>query len=165
VQLQPGEPGQTCVRLVDATRKDGTPLAERCTYATVWAASATARPDGGALALSVQPMEGWTELWLWRKTPEGWTLDVLPPTAAQPGLGYAEFAGWAPSASSATSPATSGRLLLVREARAEGRVTRRFELLRADTLGTEKSASTPQALAAFNQWADPAWRSGTVSLR
>jgi hypothetical protein len=60
---------------------------------------------------------------------------------------------------------TAGRLLLVREARAEGRVTRRFEVLRTDTLGTEKSAGTPQALAAFAQWTDPAWRSGTVSLR
>ncbi|MFM2057977.1 MAG: hypothetical protein RLY71_2362 [Pseudomonadota bacterium] len=157
VQLQAGEPGQTCVRLLDATRKDAAALAERCTYATVWAASANVRPDGRALALAVQPVEGWTELWLWRQTAEGWVLDVLPPMAAQPGLGYVELAGWAPPA--------QDRLLLVREARSEGRVTRRFEVLRTDTLVTEKSAGTAQALAVFTHWADPAWRTGSVSLR
>ncbi|HET7866101.1 MAG TPA: hypothetical protein VFL86_17010 [Burkholderiaceae bacterium] len=60
VQLRAGEPGQTCVQLMDTARK----LAERCTYATVWAASARASADGRALALAVQPMDGWAELWV-----------------------------------------------------------------------------------------------------
>ena len=154
VKLRAGEPGQTCVQLTNGTQR---PLAERCTYATVWAASARPSPDGRALALAVQPLEGWTELWVWRRGDEGWTLDVLPPSAATPGLGYVEFAGW--------TPGPNRRLLLAREAQAEGRTTRRFEVLTLDTLSAERFASTPQLLAAFGTWADAAWRRDTVSLR
>ena len=154
VKLRAGEPGQTCVQLTNGTQR---PLAERCTYATVWAASARPSPDGRALALAVQPLEGWTELWVWRRGDEGWTLDVLPPSAAMPGLGYVEFAGW--------TPGPNRRLLLAREAQAEGRTTRRFEVLTLDTLSAERFASTPQLLAAFGTWADAAWRRDTVSLR
>jgi hypothetical protein len=68
-----------------------------------------------------------------------------------------EWAGW--------SPAKGGKLLIVREAKCEGRVTRRFEVLRADTLVTEKSAGEPQQLAAFGLWADAGWRRETLSLR
>lgn len=153
IRLRPGEPGQTCVQLVAAAR----PQAERCTYATVWAASASARPDGSALALAVQPMEGWRELWLWRRSADGWTLDVLPPTDSTAGVGYAEFAGWAPTA--------TDQLLIVREALVAERTIRRFEVLRGDSLSVEKSAASPRTLAAFQRWADPAWRSGTLSLR
>ena len=154
VQLKTGEPGQTCVQL---TSPAGQALHERCTYANVWAASAQASPDGRSLALAVQPLEGWTELWVWRQGADGWTLDTLPPVAAAPGLGYVEFAGW--------TPGPNRRLLLAREALAEGRVTRRFEVLSLDTLGTERFASTPQLLAAFGPWADAGWKRGTVSLR
>lgn len=156
VRLQPGEPGQTCVRLVDPGQ-GASPLAERCTYAAVWAASAKASADGRALALAVQPMEGWTELWVWRRQAEGWTLDVLPPASAELGLGYVEFAGWTPGA--------TRKLLLARESKVDGRLARRFEVLGGDSLATEKSASSPQFLAAFGQWADPQWKRGTVSLR
>lgn len=158
VTLRAGEPGQTCVQLVDAAATAAAgPLAERCTYATVWAASAAASPDGRALALAVQPLEGWGELWVFHAKAEGWTVDVLPPASAEPGLGYVEFAGWVPGA--------NRRLLLARESKIDGRATRRFEVLAADTLATEKFASTPQLLAAFGQFADVQWRRGTVSLR
>lgn len=153
VQLRAGEPGQTCVQLMD---RSGT-LAERCTYATVWAASARASADGRALVLAVQPMEGWAELWVWRRQADGWVLDVLPPAGSMPGLGYAEFAGWVPG--------TARKLLVAREARVEGRSIRRFEVLSLDTLATERYAGTPQVLAAFVRWADAQWRRGTVSLR
>lgn len=153
VRLRAGEPGQTCVQLMD---RSGT-QAERCTYATVWAASARASADGRALVLAVQPMEGWAELWVWRRQADGWILDVLPPAGSMPGLGYAEFAGWVPG--------NAPKLLVAREARVEGRSIRRFEVLSLDTLATERYAGTPQMLAAFGRWADAQWRRGTVSLR
>jgi hypothetical protein len=138
---------------MDTTRK----LAERCTYATVWAASARPSADGRALALAVQPMEGWAELWVWRQQADGWVLDVLPPAGSGLGLGYAEFAGWVPG--------TARKLLVAREARVEGRSIRRFEVLNLDTLATERYAGTPQMLAAFGRWGDAQWKRGTVSLR
>jgi hypothetical protein len=157
VQLQPGEAGQTCVHLVDIWAKSPTTLAQRCTYGTVWAASVKAMPEGRALALTVQPLDGWSELWIWHQEVDGWKVDVLAPEANGPGLGYVEWAGW--------SPASRGKLLIVREAKCEGRVTRRFEVLSADTLATEKSAGEPQQLTAFGLWADAEWRRETLSLR
>jgi hypothetical protein len=160
VQLQANEPGQTCVRLVDAwARTPAAPatLGERCTYGTVWAASIKAMPEGQALALTVQPLDGWSELWVWRQDSDGWKVDVLAPDANGPGLGYVEWAGW--------SPASRGKLLVVREAKVEGRTTRRFEVLRTGTLATEKSAAEARQLPAFGLWADVSWRRETLSLR
>jgi len=157
IQLQPNESGQTCVRLIDRWAKSPSTLAERCTYGTVWAASVKAMPEGHALALTVQPLDGWSELWVWHEEADGWKLDVLAPEAGGPGLGYVEWAGW--------SPAKRGKLLIVREAISEGRITRSFEVLRADTLTTEKTAREPQQLAAFGLWADAGWRQETLSLR
>ncbi len=156
VALRPGEPGRTCVRLVDP-KQPAKALAERCTYAVVWPASAQPSADGRALALAVQPLEGWRELWLFHRTTQGWTVDVLPPAAAAPGLGYVEWAGWVPGARPA--------LLVAREARAEGRGTRRFEQLSVDSLAVEKSAAAPQALSSFGRFASAQWKRDTVSLR
>jgi hypothetical protein len=157
VQLQPNGPGQTCVRLFDAWAKNPATLAQRCTYGTVWAASAKSASDGRALALTVQPLDGWSELWVWHQESDGWKVDVLVPENAGPGLGYVEWAGW--------SPASRGRLLVVREAKSDGRVMRRFEVLRTDTLAAEKSAGEPRQLAAFGMWADAGWKQETLSLR
>ena len=157
VQLQPNESGQTCVRLVDSWLKNAPTLAERCTYGTVWAASAKSMPDARALALTVQPLDGWSELWVWHQESDGWKLDVLAPEANGPGLGYVEWAGW--------SPSSRRKMLVVREAKCNGHVTRRFEVVRTDTLTAEKSASDPQQLTAFGLWADAGWRQETVSLR
>jgi hypothetical protein len=63
----PGEPGQTCVLLVDARHDASAPLARRCTYGIVWLASATRNREANALALAVQPMDAWRELWVFRK--------------------------------------------------------------------------------------------------
>lgn len=158
VQLQPGEAGQTCVRLVAGTRPADA-LVQRCTYATVWAASAAPSPDGRALALAVQPLEGWRELWVFRTDADGrWSVEVLPPAAHAPGLGLIECAGWVPGA--------QRRLLVARESIAgDGRVARRFEVLSLDTLAVDKSASAPGLLAAFGGHADPAWKRGTLVLR
>jgi hypothetical protein len=157
VQLQPGDPGQTCVRLIDSWIKNPPTLAERCTYGTVWPASARSMPDGRALALTVQPLDGWSELWVWHQQSDGWKIDVLAPEADGPGLGYVEWAGW--------SPSSRHKVLVVREAKSNGHVTRRFEVRRTDTLAAEKSAGDPQQLIAFGLWADAGWRQETVSLR
>jgi len=141
----------------------------------VWVASLSVRPAGDALVLAVQPLEGWTELWLFRaeravaaepmaavaeaavRERTAWRIDVLPPAPSAPGLGYIEFAGWAPG--------PQPRLLVARESRIEGRFHRRFEVLALDTLDAVKQASTPQLLAAFGQFSDAQWRRRTVALR
>lgn len=157
VQLQPNDSGQTCVHLIDSWLKNPPTLAQRCTYGTVWPGSAKSSPEGRLLALTVESMDGWSELWVWHQEPDGWKIDVVAPEANGPGLGYVEWAGW--------SPASRGKLLVVRESKCNGRVTRRFEVLRTDTLIAEKSASEPRQLAAFGLWADAGWRQETVSLR
>lgn len=111
-----GEKGQTCVLLVNA-RKDE--LARRCTYGLVWAASAVVNRESTALALAVQPTDSWRELWLFRKTKAGWSVRVVPPAAAAPGVGTAEFAGWAP-----------GNVRVAREAIVDGRLRKSVRLVR-----------------------------------
>jgi hypothetical protein len=153
----PGQPGETCVMLVDGKRDAVNPLAKRCTYSLVWTQSATLNREGNALALAVQPMEAWRELWLFRKTAGGhWRIDVLPPATTGPDMGYAEFAGWVPGGK---------QMLVAREARGDGKYRRSFELVRLDSLATERQSPDPTALGAFQRWQDPAWKRMTVSLR
>jgi hypothetical protein len=79
VVTQAGEPGQTCVLLTDARHDARSPLARRCTYGSVWVASARAAADGRTLVLAVQPLDTWTELWVFRVQADGWAVQVLPP--------------------------------------------------------------------------------------
>jgi len=152
----PGQPGETCVMLVDAKHDAANPLAKRCTYSLVWTQSATLNRERSALALAVQPMEAWRELWLFRKESGGWRIDVLPPATTGPELGYAEFAGWVPGGK---------QMLVARESRGDGKYKRSFELVRLDSLATERQSTDPAALGAFQRWQDPAWKRSTVSLR
>ncbi len=156
IATAPGEPGQTCVLLVDAKHDASSPLARRCTYGIVWAASATRNREANALAVAVQPMEAWRELWIFRKSRDGWSVSILPPATTAPGIGFAEFAGWVPGGK---------QILVAREAQGEGRHKRSFELVRLDGLGTERQSSDASALGAFQRWQDPAWKRATVSLR
>jgi hypothetical protein len=152
----PGRPGETCIALFDEKSDAASPLAQRCTYGLVWAASATLNREGNALALAVQPTDTWRELWVFRKERGGWTIRVLPPTNANPEVGYAEFAGWAPGGK---------YMLAAREARSEGRYRRSFELINLATLAIERRASNPSILGAFQRWQSASWRRQTLSIR
>jgi hypothetical protein len=46
IATTPGEPGETCVHLVDARHDVKNPLLRRCTYGIVWSASAVGPPRG-----------------------------------------------------------------------------------------------------------------------
>ncbi len=160
----PGAVGETCVHLIETTRdttRDNKhdikkTLAKRCTYSVVWTASARANPHGTALSLAVQPMDTWRELWLFRQTSTGWTIDVLPPANTDPNLGYVEFAGWVPA---------THKMLVAREAKVDGAFKRRFEVVNMETLQTENGADQPGSLSIFYKWQDPMWKHQTVSLR
>jgi hypothetical protein len=157
IATSPGdEPGQTCVTLGDPKHAA---LARRCTYGTVWTASARVAADGTTAVLTVQPLDAWTELWVFRLQRNGrWTIDALPPAAAsETGVGYIEFAGFVPG---------QAKLLVAREARVGGQWQRRFEVLRLDgNFTAERWASTPQKLVAFSRWTDASWKQGSVILR
>ena len=110
-------------------------------------------------ALAVQPLDTWRELWMFRATAEGWTLQVLPPSTEASGVGYVEFAGWVPG---------TGQVLAAREVRDPqrgNRPARSYELLDGRTLATEKTADAPSSLKAFHRFQDPVWRRVTVSMR
>lgn len=150
--LQPGADGEHCVELRDAGRL----AVRRCSYGQVALASASLNREGRALALAVQPLDGWRELWMFLKDRDGWRVEVLPPAPAPPGLGVAEFAGWVPG---------GAQMLLAREFRAEGKTRRSFEVVSLATLATERQSPEPALLGAFQRWSDPAWRSGSPMRR
>jgi hypothetical protein len=120
------------------------------------AASARVNREGSAVALASVPTDGWRELWLLRKTPQGWRLAVLPPSAAQPGIGYAELAGFVPGGK---------EMLVAKEARAEGRYRRSYEVVDLDTLETRRQTGEPALLGAFQRWQAPDWKAASLSLR
>lgn len=156
LRTEPGAPGETCVLLVDERHSTKAPLLRRCTYGVVWAASATTNREGTAMALAVQPMEEWRELWVLRKAEGGWVAAVLPPGAATPETGVAEWAGWVPGGQ---------QMLVAREARGQGRYRRSFEVVRLDGLTTERVTGDVAALPLFQRWQDAAWKRQTLSLR
>ena len=151
-----GQPGETCIKLVDKKRDVAHPLLQRCTFGQVWTNSARANAYGTALALAVQPLAGWRELWILHLSSDGWRIDTLPPVSDGPDVGYIEFAGWVPGAS---------RLLAAREARVGGKFTRSFDVLDLDTLAVLKHADNPESLSLFYRWQDPQWKRQTISLR
>jgi hypothetical protein len=162
--LEPGEPGETCIRLLPvpaagngpAPQTAPAPVFSRCTYGQVWPASAQWHPQGQALALAVQPTDTWRELWLIRQDADGWHADVVPPAADGPGLGYIDWAGWVPG---------SPQLLTAREASTEGPYPQRYEVRRLDTLAVQAQADKPGNLSLFYRWQAPTWKARTVSLR
>lgn len=147
-----GQPGETCVALVDGKQE----LLNRCTYSVVWNNSISVNREQNALALAVQPMEDWREIWLFRKTAQGWVLHVLPPNTSNPELGYIEFAGWIPGGK---------QMLIAREARSEGKYKRSFEVLDLDTATVQQQSSKPELLGALQRWQTAEWKEHTLSVR
>ena len=156
VAVSAGQPGETCVHLVDAKHDLKTPLITRCTYGIVWTASATPNRQGSALAVAVQSLDTWREMWVFKQGAEGWSVDILPPGLDTLNLGYVEFAGWVPG---------NTQLLAAREAKLDGRYKQSFEVLNMATLAVEKQADKPGNLSTFYRWQDPAWKGQTVSVR
>lgn len=151
-----GEPGETCVHLIDDKHDTKNALVKRCTYSVVWSNSVRINAQSNAVTMAVQPMESWRELWLFRQTNSGWSIDVIPPANVDPQLGYIEFAGWIQA---------SNKFLVAREAKVDGQFKRRFEVINMDSLQAENGADQPSSLSVFYKWQDPIWKSQTLSLR
>lgn len=156
IATAPGESGQTCVSLLDRKHPQRGAMITRCTYGTVWTASASVSRNGTALTLAVQPLSSWRELWVFQQTGKTWAVRVLPPAASDPTVGYIECAGWV---------AGKNQMLVAREAQSDGRWQRSFEVVNLDTLEVALRAGEPTRLSAFHRWQSPAWKAQTVSLR
>jgi hypothetical protein len=164
ISVVPRAPGETCLRVVEAGGQPADDkravLGERCTFGVVWTSALRWAAAGNVATIAVQPLPAWTELWVLRRAPDGrsWSVDTLTPAAADPdaGAGYVETAGISPD---------GAKLLIVREARLEGRPIRRFQVLDAATLGVDTWASNADKLIAFKRWSSPTWRASTLSLR
>ena len=156
----PRDEGETCVRVMPAaTASSARPLAERCSYGIVWQNALRWAPSGTTATIPVQPLAAWSELWVVRRTGDAsWVFETLTPATTHPDVtaGYVESAGFSPD---------GGRLLIVREARGGGQVTRRFQVMGTATLAVERWAASADKLAAFKRWGAPSWRAGTLALR
>jgi hypothetical protein len=156
ILTEAGTPGQTCIALVDKKHDKNAPLLTRCTFGTVWSNSVRINSQGSALALAVQPLEGWRELWVFHREGADWQVDVVPPGTDTPDVGYIEFAGWVPGGK---------KLLAARESKTAGRFIQSFEVLDLATLNVDKHAEKPEYLSIFYRWQDPLWKGQTLSLR
>lgn len=150
------QPGETCIKLIDRKHDADKPLLQRCTFGVVWTNSARTDTHGTSVVLAVQPLDSWRELWVFHIGAEGWTVDVLPPSADAGDAGYIEFAGFVPGAN---------KLLAAREVRSGGKFTHSFEVLDGATFAVLKHADKPDSLSLFYRWQDPLWKKQTVSLR
>ena len=155
LELRPeaGGAGETCVRLFAHVNGKVEPRGEpRCSHGAIHLASARLSPDGRSLALAVQPLDGWTELW--RLSADG-SQQVLPPSSSGPGLGVAEFAGF-----------VGPQMLVAREAISpEGRSLRRFEVYGPELLQPQRWAGEYTLLGAFQRGADAGWKAGSPLAR
>lgn len=145
-------PGESCVQLMNAQQM----LTKRCTYGIVWPASWSVNREGNAAGLAVQTLASWREMWVFRKQAGQWTIDVLPPAATMPEVGYAELAGWVQGGE---------YMLLAREARGEGKYKLSYEVMELATLSTKRQASDASILGAFQRWQQPEWKQLSVSVR
>jgi hypothetical protein len=156
VRTEAGAPGQTCLKLVDTIANSDQVVIQRCTYGTVWVASASSNAYGTALALAVQPLSSWRELWVFRKNSAGWTVNMIPPGTSPADRGYIEFAGWVPGGE---------QILTARELESGQQFKRQFEVMNLNTLSVEHHAYTPEYLTAFLRWQDAGWKQQNVAVR
>jgi hypothetical protein len=155
ITTAPGQPGETCVTLVDSKRGKDTTLAKRCTFGIVWSASQSANAGGTAVALAVQPLDGWRELWVFHRDGGEWRVDTAPP-GVDGSLGYIELAGWVPGGK---------KMLAAREVQSGQRIVKRFEVIDIATLAVDRHADAPASLSLFYRWQDAAWKRETIALR
>lgn len=160
----PGEPGQTCLSVQvtegksPSTATTNQSPAQRCTWGIAYVDAVNVNASGDTITLPVQPLDGWRELWVWRKRDGEWSVTALPPgTSTGVGaVGYVEFAGWVPGGK---------QMLVARETRSGERTRRTFETISLDSLATERAAEQPNALSVFYRWQDAAWKRNTLALR
>lgn len=146
--LAAGEPGETCITVETSPK--------HCTHGQVWANSFRVAPDHAAAVLAIEPLPGWLELWMFRRAPGGWTVDVLAPATEGIDLGYVELAGWSTDGSHA---------VIVREARSDGAIHRTWQTLKLDALAVDKQTSRLADLGPARAWVTPEWRGRTLALR
>ncbi|MFN7972851.1 MAG: hypothetical protein U0166_10960 [Acidobacteriota bacterium] len=156
VEALPAPDGGTCVRVIESGGRGPRTVLERETYGQVWLGSARASGLGNAVAVTVQPLPSWTELWMLHRTETGWQLDTLAPAPISPGVGYAEAAGFSPDGS---------RILVAREALVDGKRTRSFEIRNLQTLAVEKQADNLDHFPSFRKWASAEWRASNLAQR
>jgi hypothetical protein len=154
VTVQTKGSGETCLSL--AEKKSPTRLLiERCTYGQLWVSTVRVSPRSDALAVAVQPLAPWRELWVFHPVAGNWTADVVVP-ASGAGVGYVEWAGWTPDGKT---------MLVARETLVGGRLSRSFEQLDLETLAVVHKAQRPEDLTPFYRWHSPEWRGRTLALR
>jgi hypothetical protein len=151
VEIAPGLPGQTCVRLKKRAAREAPPF-EHCTYGVVWPSSLAFAPHDAAVAMIVEPLDGWSELLVVHPSAEGWQVDTATPGAIDPELGYVELSGFSPD---------GAHLLVVRDFRASGPlgsphtlapwIRKTFQILATRDLRVEKEASSLAGLPAWNK--------------
>jgi hypothetical protein len=122
----------------------------------VWPGSVQPIARESALALAVQPLESWRELWVFHRVASQWRIDILSPASDDPEEGYVDFAGYVPG---------KKLLLIAREVKDRGRFRHSFEERRLDDLAPVRQASTPELLPDFGRWQDARWRRETLALR
>ncbi len=154
VTIAPKASGETCLSVSEKSHPEQA-LVGRCTYGQLWPSSVHVSPRGTALTVAVQPLAEWRELWVLHAVGGKWTADVVVP-AATTGIGYVEWAGWAPNGKS---------LLAARETLVGRRFARSFELLDLESLTVTRKAQRPGDLTPFYRWQSPEWRSQTLALR
>jgi hypothetical protein len=47
----------------------------------------------------------------------------------------------------------------------QNRYKRSFEVISLDSMSTDKQASDPSLLGAFQRWQSPSWKASTLSIR
>jgi hypothetical protein len=146
--LTPGEPGETCITVETSPKQ--------CTHGQVWPSSFRVAPDHSAAVLAIQPLPGWLELWMFRRVPGGWAVDVLAPSTEGIDLGYVELAGWSTD---------SAHAVVVREARSDGAIHRTYQTIKLDALAIDKQTSRLADLGPARAWVTPEWRGRTLALR
>lgn len=108
----------------------------KCTHGQVWLGSLSTSPDGRYAAVNVEPLPGWSELWLFHKAGDAWSVEILAPSTDGVDLGSLELLGWSPDGKHA---------LVARQTRVDGELVRSLEDLTLATRETTKAGKTARS--------------------